>query len=73
MEVTKLATNEKRKCKAADVYHEFPAKPQSNNGLKAFALLKRALLKSANKEAQKLCSNKPNAIVFTTKPNTKEA
>jgi hypothetical protein len=34
MKVTKLVTNEERKCKAADVFHEFPASVNQTTGSK---------------------------------------
>jgi hypothetical protein len=48
MRVTKLATNEQRKCKAAGVFPRIPSKTQPNNRLKSFAPLDDPLTKSEN-------------------------
>jgi hypothetical protein len=53
MKVTKLATNEKRKCKAAGAFSCIPNKPQANKRLKAFAPLEDALAKSEIRERSK--------------------
>lgn len=66
MTVTKLANNEKRKCKAAGVFSCIPSKSQANKRLKAFVPLEDALTKSKNSETKKteLKSRKQNTELY---------
>lgn len=69
MTVTKLATNKKRKCKAAGVFSCIPSKSQANKRLKAFVPLEDALTKSKNSETKKTESlaNKTQSYIVQAK------